>query len=138
MSGFGQERIFCTIGWMSALTAKADNQSSSWDSEPAHAPHQGLCGGRHARLFGLALSFPSAARFYQALTFYPALTYGVDSDRIDGANLRIVGVGNRGLSGIVYRIKVACVRSKQGRHNAWGARFGKIADAEFHARKIVR
>jgi hypothetical protein len=82
--------------------------------------------------------FPSAARSYQALTFYPALTYGVDGDRIDGANFRIIGVGNRGLSGIVYRIKVACVRSKQDRHNAWGAQFGKIADAEFHARKIKR
>ena len=45
-------------------------------------------------------------------------------------------VGNRGLSGIVYRIKVACVCSKQSRRNAWGAGFGKIADAEFHARKI--
>jgi hypothetical protein len=37
------------------------------------------------------------------------LTYGVDGDRIDRANFRIIGVGNRGLSGIVYRIKVACV-----------------------------
>ena len=45
-------------------------------------------------------------------------------------------VGNRGLSGIVYRIKVECVCSKQSRRNAWGAGFGKIADAEFHARKI--
>jgi hypothetical protein len=45
-------------------------------------------------------------------------------------------VGNRGLSGIVYRIKVACVCSKQSRRNAWGAGFGKIADAEFYARKI--
>jgi hypothetical protein len=34
------------------------------------------------------------------------LTYGVDGDRIDRANFRIIGVGNRGLSGIVYRIKV--------------------------------
>jgi len=93
---------------------------------------------RRGRSFGFAPAFPSAARSYQALTFYPALTYGVDGDRIDRANFRIIGVGDRGLSGIVYRIKVACVRSKQGRHNAWGARFGKIADAEFHARKIKR
>ena len=88
------------------------------------------------RSFGLAPAFPPAARSYQAFTFYPALTYGVDGDRIDSANFRIIGVGNRGLSGIVYRIKVASVCSKQGRRNAWGARFGKIADAEFHARKI--
>src|SRR5437588_1008362 len=93
---------------------------------------------RRGRSFGLAPAFPSAARSYQALTFYPALTYGVDGDRIDRAKFRIIGVGDRGLSGIVYRIKVACVRRKQGRHNAWGARFGKIADAEFHARKIKR
>jgi hypothetical protein len=89
-----------------------------------------------ARSFGLAPAFPSGARSYQALTFYPALTYGLDGDRIDSANFRIIGVGNRGLSGIVYRIKVACVCSKQSRRNAWGAGFGKIADAEFHARKI--
>jgi hypothetical protein len=93
---------------------------------------------RAGRSFGLAPAFPSAARLYQTLTFYPALPYGVDGDRIDRANFRIIGVGDRGLSGIVYRIKVACVRSKQGRRNAWGARFGKIADAEFHARKIMR
>jgi hypothetical protein len=49
---------------------------------------------------------------------------------------RIIGVGNRGLSGIVYRIKVARVCSKQSRRNAWGAGFGKIADTEFHSRKI--
>jgi hypothetical protein len=91
---------------------------------------------RAARSFGLASAFPSGARSYQALTFYPALTYGLDGDRIDSANFRIIGVGNRGLSGIVYRIKVACVCSKQSRRNAWGAGFGKIADAEFHARKI--
>src|SRR4029453_7837199 len=89
-----------------------------------------------ARSFGLAPAFPSGARSYQALTFYPALTYGLDGDRIDSANFRIIGVGNRGLSGIVYRIKVACVCRKQSRRNAWGAGFGKIADAEFHARKI--
>jgi len=93
---------------------------------------------RRGRSFGFAPAFPSAARSYQALTFYPALTYGVNGDRIDRANFRIIGVGDRGLSGIVYRIKVACVRSKQGRHNAWGARFGKITDAEFHARMIKR
>jgi len=87
---------------------------------------------------GLAPALPSAARFHQALAFYPALTYGVDSDRIDRTDFRIIGVGDRGLSGIVYRIKVACVCGKQGRRNAWGARFGKIADAEFHARKIKR
>jgi hypothetical protein len=75
---------------------------------------------------------------YQALTFYPALIDGVDGDTIDSANFGIIGVGNRGLSSIVYRIKVACVCSKQGRRNAWGAGFGKIADAEFHARKIKR
>ena len=93
---------------------------------------------RRGHSFGLAPAFPSGARSYQALTFYPALTYRVDGDRIDSADFRIIGVGNRGLSGIVYRIKVACVCSKQGRRNAWGARFGKIADAEFHARKIKR
>src|SRR6516165_9733151 len=65
---------------------------------------------RRGRSFGLAPAFPSSARSYQALTFYPALTYGVDGDRIDSANFRIIGVGNRGLSGIVYRIKVACGR----------------------------
>jgi len=62
---------------------------------------------------------PSAARSYQALTFYPTLIYGFDGDRIHSANFRIIGIGNRGLSGIVSRIKVARVRSKQGRHNAW-------------------
>jgi len=91
------------------------------------------CAGRS---FGLAPAFPSTARSYQALTFYPALTYGLNNDRIDGANFRIIGVGNRGFSGIVYRTKVACGRSKQSRHNAWGGRFGKIADPKFHARKI--
>jgi hypothetical protein len=90
------------------------------------------------RSFGLAPAFPPAGRSYQGLTFYPTLTYGVDDDTIDWANLRIVGVGNRSLSDIVYRMKVAGVRSKQGWHNARGARFGKIADAEFHARKIKR
>jgi hypothetical protein len=93
---------------------------------------------RGGRSFGLAPAFPSAAHSYQTLTFYPALPYGLDGDRIDRANFGIIGVGNRGLSGIVYRTKVACVRSKQGRRNAWAARFGKIADAEFHARKIKR
>jgi hypothetical protein len=93
---------------------------------------------RRGRSFGFAPAFPSAAGSYQALTFYPALIYGFDSDRIDSANFRIIGIGDRGLSGIVYRIKVARVCSKQGRHNAWEARFGKIADAEFHARKIKR
>ena len=38
-----------------------------------------------------------------------------------------IGVGNRGLSGIVYRIKVACRRSKQSGHGAWRGRFSKIA-----------
>ena len=90
------------------------------------------------RSFGLPPAFPSAARSYQALTSYPPLTYGVDGDRINRANFRIIGVGNRGLSGIVYRTKVARVCSKQCRRNAWGARFGKIADAEFHAHKIKR
>jgi hypothetical protein len=93
---------------------------------------------RRGRSFGLAPAFPSTARSYQALTFYPALTYGVDGDRIDSSNFRIIGVGNRGPSNIVYRIKVACVCSKQGRRDAWRARFGKIADAEFHARRIKR
>jgi hypothetical protein len=86
--------------------------------------------------FRLTDAFPSAARSYQALTFYPAFAYGIDNDGIDRASFRIIGVGNRGLSGIVYRIKVACGRSKQSRHNARGGRFGKIADPEFHARKI--
>jgi hypothetical protein len=87
---------------------------------------------------GLAPTFPSVPHFYQGLTFYSALTYGVDGDRIDRANFRIIGVGNRGLSSLVYRIKVAGVCSEQGRRNAWGARLGKIADAKFHARKIKR
>jgi len=43
------------------------------------------------------------------LSPYPALTYGVDGDGIYSANFRIIGVGNRDLSGIIYRIKVACV-----------------------------
>jgi hypothetical protein len=90
------------------------------------------------RLFGIPYEIPSSARSYQALTFYPALAYWLNIDGIDEPNFRIIGVGNRGLSGIVYRIKVACGRSKQNRHNAWGGRFGKIADPEFHARKIKR
>ena len=70
---------------------------------------------RCGRSFGLAPAFPPAARSYQALTFYPALTHGVDGDRIDSANFRIIGVGNRGLSGIVYRIKSPVyVASKAG------------------------
>ena len=81
-------------------------------------------------------AFPSVVRSYQPLTFYPALAYGVDNNRIGSANF--IGVGNRGLSGIVYRIKVACGRSKQSRHNAWGGRFSKIAGPKFHARKIKR
>jgi hypothetical protein len=81
-------------------------------------------------------AFPSAVRSYQPLTFYPALAYGVDNDRIGSA--KFIGVGNRGLSGIVYRIKVACGRSKQSWHNAWGGRFSKIAGPKFHARKIKR
>jgi hypothetical protein len=32
------------------------------------------------------------------------LTYWVDADRIDWASFRIIGVGNRSLSGIVYHI----------------------------------
>jgi hypothetical protein len=90
------------------------------------------------RLFGIPYEIPSSARSYQALTFYPALAYWLNIDGIDEPNFRIIGVGNRGLSGIVYRIKVACGRSKQNRHNAWGGRFGKIADPKFHARKIKR
>jgi hypothetical protein len=93
------------------------------------------CAGRS---FRLAPAFPSTARSYQALTFYPALTYGLNNDRIDRANFRIIGVGNRGFPGIVYRTKVACGRSKQSRHKAWGGRFGEIADPKFHARKIKR
>jgi hypothetical protein len=90
------------------------------------------------RLFGISYALPSTTRSYQALTFYPALAYGLNTDGIDRANFRIIGVGNRGLSGIVYRTKVAGGRSKQNRHNAWGGWFGKIADPEFHARKIKR
>jgi hypothetical protein len=97
-------------------------------------------GGGKRRGDNLALrlrhAFPSAVRSYQALTFYPALAYGVDNNRIGSANF--VGVNNRGLSGIVYRIKVACGRGKQSRHSAWDGRFGKIADPKFHARKIKR
>ena len=70
--------------------------------------------------------------------FYPSFAYELDTDGSDSADFRIVGVSNRGLSGVIYRIKVARVCSKQGRRNAWGARIGKIADAEFHARKIKR
>ena len=94
--------------------------------------------GSTLRLFGVRYALPSTARSYQALTFYPAFAYGLDTDGSDSADFRIVGVSNRGLSGVVYRIKVARVCSKQGRRNAWGARIGKIADAEFHARKIKR
>jgi hypothetical protein len=90
------------------------------------------------RLFGIPYAIPSTARSYQALTFYPALAYGLNNDRINGANFRIIGVGNRGLSGIVYSTKVASGRSKQNRYNARGGRFGKIADPKFHARKIKR
>jgi hypothetical protein len=78
-------------------------------------------------------AFPSFARSNQTLTFYPALAYGVDTDRLSRVNF--IRVGNRGPSGIVYRIKVACGRSKQSRHNTWGGLFGKIADPKFHARK---
>ena len=74
-------------------------------------------GGGKRRAVNLALwlrdAFPSAVRSYQPLTFYPALAYGVDNNRIGSANF--IGVGNRGLSGIVYRIKVACgAASKAG------------------------
>ena len=95
-------------------------------------------GSRRGRSFGLAPAFPSAARFYQGLAFYPALTDGVDGDRIGSANFGVFGVGNRGPSGIIYGIKIACVCSKGDRRNARGARFGKIADAEFHVRRIKR
>jgi len=88
------------------------------------------------RLFGIPYASPSTLRSYQALTFYPALAYGLDNDGLDGSNFRIIGVGNRRLSGIVYRIKVASGRSKQNRHNVWGGRFGKIADPKFHAPNI--
>jgi hypothetical protein len=81
-------------------------------------------------------AFPSAVRSYQALTFYPALAYGVDNNRIGSANF--IGIGNRGPSGIVYRIEVACGRSKQSRHSAWSGRFSKITDPKFHACKIKR
>src|SRR5690348_16407016 len=91
-----------------------------------------------AHSFGLAPAFPSAGGLYQGLPFYPALAYRLDGDRIDSANFRIVGVFNCSLSGSVYRSKVAGVGSKQRRRNAWGTRFGKIADAEFHAHKIKR
>ena len=70
------------------------------------------------RSFGLAPAFPSGARSYQTLTFYPALTYGLDGDRIDSANFRIIGVGNRGLSGIVYRTKVATADQQEPRLTA--------------------
>ena len=93
---------------------------------------------RRGRSFGFAPAFPSAGLSYQALTFYPALTYGVYADRILRAILGLLDFGNGGLSGIIYRIKVASVLGKQGRHNARGVRFGKIADTEFHARKIKR
>jgi len=93
---------------------------------------------RRGRSFGFAPAFPSAGLSYQALTFYPALTYGVYADRIHRAILGLLDFGNGGLSSIIYRIKVASVLSKQGRHNARGVRFGKIADTEFHARKIKR
>lgn len=93
---------------------------------------------RIPRLFGIPDAIPSTARSYQALTLYPALAYGLDNDGIDAANFRIIGIGNRGLSGVVYRTKVARVCSNQGRRNAWSAWLGKIADAEFHARKIER
>jgi hypothetical protein len=97
-------------------------------------------GRREAAGVNLALwlrdAFPSAVRSYQALTFYPALAYGVDNNGIGSANF--IGVGNRGLSGNVYRIKVAYRRGKQRRHSAWGGRFSKIADPKFHARKIKR
>jgi hypothetical protein len=78
-------------------------------------------------------AFPSSVRSCQALTFYPALAYGLDSNRLGRA--KFIGVRNRGPSGIVYRIKLACGRSKQSRHNTWGGQFGKIADPKFHARK---
>src|SRR5262249_17715239 len=54
--------------------------------------------------------------------FYPAFAYELDTDGSDSADFRIVVVSNRGLSGVIYRIKVARVCSKQGRRNAWGAR----------------
>jgi hypothetical protein len=47
-------------------------------------------------------------------------------------------IGNSTKIGTATGLKVARVRRKQGRHNAWEARFGKIADAEFHVRKIKR
>src|SRR5262249_46034369 len=112
-----------------------------WSRTTKHASNSSTDhGGGKRRAVNLALwlrdAFPSAVRSYQALTFYPALAYGVDNNRIGSANF--IGVGNRGLSGIVYRIKVACGRSKQRRHTAWGGRFSKIADPKFHARKIKR
>jgi hypothetical protein len=93
---------------------------------------------RRGRSFGFAPAFPSAGLSYQALTFYPALTYGVYADRIHRAILGLLDFGNGRLSGIIYRIEVASVLRKQGRHNARGVRFGKIADTEFHAHKIRR
>ena len=90
------------------------------------------------RLLGISYALPSTTRLYQALTFYPALAYGLDTDGIDGANVRFIGIGNRGLSGIVYGAKVAGGRSKQNRHDPWGGWFGKIADPEFHAGRIKR
>ena len=89
------------------------------------------------RLFGIPYALPSTFRFFQALPFYPALAYGLNNDGIDGANFRIIGIGNRRLSGFVYGVEVARGLSKQNRHNAWGGRLGKIADPEFHARQDI-
>jgi hypothetical protein len=77
---------------------------------------------------------PSSFRSCQALTFYPALAYGLDNNRIRRVNF--IGARYRGLSGVVYRIKFACGRSKQIRHNTWGTGLGKIADLKFHGSKI--
>jgi hypothetical protein len=40
--------------------------------------------------------------------------------RSASGSANFIGVGNRSLSGIVYRIKVAYGRSKQSRHSACG------------------
>jgi len=89
-----------------------------------------------ALVLGLGNAFPSVVRSCQALALYPALADGIDNDRIGRANF--IGVGYRGFSGIVHRFKVACGRGQQDWSNAWGGRFGKIADPKFHASKIKR
>jgi len=91
--------------------------------------------GRSILALWLRDAFPSSVRSCQALTFYPALAYGLDNNRLSRVNFS--GVRNRGPSGIVYRIKVACGRSKHSRHNTGGGQVGKIADPKLHARKIT-